>query len=49
MKILLAADGSSFTQHVLAFLAARPELLGGDRTHTALIAQCKTTVLLIRQ
>jgi nucleotide-binding universal stress UspA family protein len=36
MKILLAVDGSSYTKHMLAFLAARPELLGGDRTHTAL-------------
>ena len=36
MKILLAVDGSSYTKHMLAFLAARPELLGKDRTHTAI-------------
>jgi len=36
MKILLAVDGSSYTKHMLAFLAARPELLGGDRTYTAM-------------
>jgi nucleotide-binding universal stress UspA family protein len=36
MKILLAVDGSEYTKHMLAFLAARPELLGAQRTHTAL-------------
>ncbi|RYF36544.1 MAG: universal stress protein [Comamonadaceae bacterium] len=30
MKILLAADGSSFTKKALAFLVTHPELLGAD-------------------
>lgn len=28
MKILLAVDGSRYTRHMLAYLAARPELVG---------------------
>lgn len=30
MKILFAADGSSYTKKALAFLVANPELLGSD-------------------
>jgi nucleotide-binding universal stress UspA family protein len=36
MKILLAVDGSPYTQRMLDYLAAHPELLGGAREFTAL-------------
>lgn len=35
MKILLAVDGSAYTQRMLAYLAAHPELLGSSREFTA--------------
>lgn len=36
MKILLAVDGSSYTQRMLTYLATHPELLGNTRDFTAL-------------
>lgn len=36
MKILLAIDGSTYTQRMLAYLAAHPELIGEAREFTAL-------------
>jgi nucleotide-binding universal stress UspA family protein len=36
MKILLAVDGSSYTKHMLAYLAAHPEILGAAPQITAL-------------
>lgn len=36
MKLLLAVDGSSYTQRMLSFLAAHPELLGSSPEFTAL-------------
>ncbi|MBL0726453.1 universal stress protein [Piscinibacter sp. HJYY11] len=36
MKILLAVDGSQYTQRMLAYLAAHPELLGPTGEFTAL-------------
>jgi nucleotide-binding universal stress UspA family protein len=36
MKILLAIDGSTYTQRMLAYLAAHPELIGSAREFTAL-------------
>ncbi len=36
MKILLAIDGSAYTQRMLAYLAAHPELIGSSREFTAL-------------
>lgn len=36
MKILVAADGSSFTKRMLAYLAAHDEWLGGSHTYTVL-------------
>lgn len=38
MKILLAVDGSAYTKHMLAYLAANPELLGNDPELTVLTA-----------
>jgi nucleotide-binding universal stress UspA family protein len=38
MKILLAVDGSAFTKHMLAYLAAHDELLGPDREYTVIHA-----------
>jgi nucleotide-binding universal stress UspA family protein len=38
MKILLAIDGSRYTQRMLAFLAAHPLLLGVSHTYTAFTA-----------
>jgi nucleotide-binding universal stress UspA family protein len=38
MKILLAVDGSPFTKHMLAYLAAHDELLGADREYTVIHA-----------
>ncbi|MED5621896.1 universal stress protein [Ideonella sp. BN130291] len=35
MKILLAVDGSTYTRHMLGYLAAHDELLGADRQYTA--------------
>ena len=34
MKILIAADGSSYTKRMLAYLAAHPELLGPKHDYT---------------
>lgn len=36
MKILLAVDGSAFTKHMLAYLAAHDELLGDRHEFTVL-------------
>jgi nucleotide-binding universal stress UspA family protein len=36
MKILVAADGSSFTKRMLAYLAAHDEWLGGAHQYTVL-------------
>jgi nucleotide-binding universal stress UspA family protein len=36
MKILVAADGSSFTKRMLAYLAAHDEWLGGAHAYTVL-------------
>lgn len=36
MKILLAIDGSQYTQRMLAYLAAHPELIGPSGEFTAL-------------
>lgn len=36
MKILVAADGSSFTKRMLAYLAAHDEWLGPDQQYTVL-------------
>ena len=36
MKILVAADGSSFTKRMLAYLAAHDEWLGGSHAYTVL-------------
>ena len=36
MKVLLAVDGSPYTKHMLAFLAAHDELLKGDNQYTVL-------------
>jgi nucleotide-binding universal stress UspA family protein len=36
MKILLAIDGSAYTQRMLAYLAAHPELIGPSGEFTAL-------------
>jgi nucleotide-binding universal stress UspA family protein len=36
MKILLAVDGSEFTKHMLAYLAARDELIGKHNQFTVL-------------
>ena len=36
MKILVAADGSSFTKRMLAYLAAHDEWLGGNHAYTVL-------------
>ena len=34
MKILIAADGSSYTKRMLAYLGAHPELLGPKHDYT---------------
>ena len=39
MKILLAVDGSAYTQKMLAYLGAHPELLSGSPDFTALTVQ----------
>ena len=39
MKILLAVDGSAYTQKMLAYLGAHPELLSGTPDFTALTVQ----------
>jgi nucleotide-binding universal stress UspA family protein len=39
MKILLAVDGSAYTQKMLAYLGAHPELLSGSPAFTALTVQ----------
>ena len=39
MKILLAVDGSVYTQKMLAYLGAHPELLAGELEFTALTVQ----------
>jgi nucleotide-binding universal stress UspA family protein len=36
MKILIAADGSDYTQHMLAYLAAHDEWLGAKHQYTVL-------------
>ncbi|MET0335813.1 MAG: universal stress protein [Rhizobacter sp.] len=36
MKILLAVDGSPYTQRMLDYLAAHPELAGADRSFSVL-------------
>lgn len=35
MKIVLAVDGSAFTKRMLSYIAAHPELLGGDHEFVA--------------
>ena len=39
MKVLLAVDGSAFTQKMLAYLVSHPELLVDSRHYTALTVQ----------
>ena len=39
MKILLAVDGSAYTQKMLAYLGAHPQLLSGALEFTALTVQ----------
>lgn len=39
MKILLAVDGSAYTQKMLAYLAAHDELLGRAHSYTVLTVQ----------
>jgi nucleotide-binding universal stress UspA family protein len=39
MKILLAADGSAYTQKMLTYLCSHPELLVESRQYTALTVQ----------
>ena len=39
MKILLAVDGSAYTQKMLAYLGAHPQLLSGELEFTALTVQ----------
>ena len=36
MKILFAADGSSYTKRMLAYLAAHDEWLGGQHQYTVI-------------
>jgi nucleotide-binding universal stress UspA family protein len=38
MKILVAADGSSFTKKMLAYLAAHDDWLGGQHAYTVITA-----------
>lgn len=35
MKVVLAVDGSSYTKRMLAYIAARPELVGADNEFVA--------------
>lgn len=39
MKILLAVDGSAYTQKMLSYLASHPEFLGGNHVYTAITVQ----------
>jgi hypothetical protein len=43
MKILLAADGSAYTQKMLTYLCSHPELLVESRQYTALTVQATWT------
>lgn len=43
MKVLLAVDGSEYTRRMLAYLAAHPQMLGGDTTFTALTVTAAIT------
>lgn len=39
MKVLLAADGSAYTEKMLAYLGSHPELLANSSQYTALTVQ----------
>ncbi len=58
MKTLIAADGSSYTKRMLAYLSAHDEWLGPKHDDlvnlvlgsvaTKVLAKCSTPVLLVR-